>query len=343
LDQLRLKYKSLTAVHPSETIRRDRVICRCDPFIQSAIAQFLAASTSSTDSDLESDLSSLTDLAKEDDSFPAFEPLFDSVVHILLTTTSESLFRQCASFFLNTLSIYPVDFLTARSTPEFVGVLCEFLRRSVTIYTVSKLIGGLAELASQIRNVILSIFPFSEMVSRLRWDSGAERWNSAFLGILCRCCVHSLPAETAVIVTELLADLLPLSLGDRPLSLIVHALHLLSSHPEVVVMLSRKPTFSILVDHLVTSEKVGLVENVLLLCRSSYVQLHELFIPPADLAKLVCSPQICLRAIELAGVILLTDPAVIIAQFIDFSILSSLCDNITSQTARVKNRSAELD
>jgi hypothetical protein len=349
LDELRLRYKSLTNAVPIEKLRRNRASNENDPFVCSMISDFLDSAPSASDLALEADLSSLTDLVGTSGSFPGSESVFDLIVNIMSNTKSESLFCHCSAFLLAVFDVYTVEFLHSRVTPAFLTMLCDFMRHSVSgmIWSTSKTIGYLAELTPEIRNAILSIFPFDDLFGRiLPAGEGTERWNSALLSVVCRCCTFPLSPESAHSVASILLDFLPFQLGDRPLSLIVHTLFLLCYEETVLALL---PTaFSILADHvrtfLISGKSARLVEQVLLLARPAYCHLRRLPIPCTDLAILLCSsnPTIVLRAIELASLAVLDDPASHVETLLAGSVIVKLCDHIASQTSVVKSHSAHF-
>jgi hypothetical protein len=255
---------------------------------------------------------------------------------------------QCAAFLLNVFDFYAVEFVIERVSYEFLNVLVVFLRNSVLgmIGNVSKVVGYLAELSCEIRDFILSIFPFAEMLGCVRGEKGEEGRNSAFLGIVCRCCVFALPEEAAGTVAELLIGLLPILLGEGPLALIVHSLYLLSSNPAVLSQLWSTAAFGIM-SKLLSSEKgvnTKLAEQILVLARVAFSQWRALPIPYDCVSALVSSisPQASLRAVELASVAVLDNPDVHVRPFLDASIVSNLCANLASQSAAMKKRSADF-
>jgi hypothetical protein len=360
-DRLRSKYKSQTAISAvsSGALQRECASERPDPFVVTVIDDFLANGASRSDAELESCISSLTGLVQGSAFFPASADLFDLIVAIMLNTRSESLFRHCAGFLFYACDFYTVDFLTAHVTEEFLDSLRHFTLHSKfgIIWHVSKLIGYLAILASEMRDAILLIMPFQELLAQVHCATeGADRWNSAFLGIACRCCVFPLSPEISLEAAEQLIALLPLPLGDQVLSLIVHTLYLLCAEPGTLAWLSCTPTFAHLADRLsrllhsnpdrpkVRTFQFRTIEDILVLSRQFLVRYAHLPIPSADLAALIQSPspQVCLRALELATEAIMSQPEEHVGPFLRASILDSLYKNLSEQTAPVKVRSAEF-
>jgi hypothetical protein len=97
--------------------------------VTSSLDLLLANAPTESSDHLEYDLQDLANLVKIHSFFPCSTPALDLIRDIMVTTTSERLFRHAAFLLCRVIDFYPVEQIVTQTGPQFVVVVVDFAIR----------------------------------------------------------------------------------------------------------------------------------------------------------------------------------------------------------------------
>ena len=301
------------------------------------------------ESNLEYDLYELSKLVR-DPTFDCNDSVLPLLFDVLMSVTQKAAFQHGCCVASRVIPLCETSSVLASLNPNLIERVATFIKSNEAgIWWASKLLGRLARLSESLRDQILGLLPFQDMLGVLR-DADSDLWNASIYLLIHRCCTYPVSDALVPMIIEGLSARVRPGMRLEGLSHILDTMILLGSTDAGRDIVSRCCGFSdtlssALMQEIFDPEKenkyqVKVCLRVLTLCKS----VNGYLLSPRTLASMVSSRRTCIAelAIDIVSRMLHENPDEIVECLRKQAIVAKLCESIYRSSAELKRRSLML-